>query len=104
MKERVWLGNTLILYYPTSGLIWRFLRRNFLNNDEMTARVEGTNERDRVCIPEIWCECFGKSKGDLKRMESNEIAAIMARIEGWENLGRTLYFGKHYGYSKAYVR
>ena len=78
-------------------------RKNFLNNDDLNARVEGTIERDRVCIAEIWCECFGNDKGKLKRMDSNEIAAIMARIEGWEKTDKSMRFDK-YGVAKGYVK
>lgn len=78
-------------------------RRNFLNNDEMTVKIEGTVERDRVCIAEIWCECFGNEKGKLKRQESNEIAAIMARLEDWEKTDKSMRFGI-YGVGKGYLR
>lgn len=78
-------------------------RRNYLNDDEMTSKIEGTVERDRVCIAEIWCECFGKDKGALKRQDSNEIAAIMARIEGWEKIDKSIRFDK-YGVVKGYLR
>jgi putative DNA primase/helicase len=33
---------------------------------------------------EIWCECFGKRKEDIKPSDSYAIAAIMLRIEGWQ--------------------
>ena len=32
---------------------------------------------------EIWCECFGKERANMRRADSNEITAILARIEGW---------------------
>ncbi len=31
---------------------------------------------------EIWCECFGKAKADLKRIDANAISAIMAKNRG----------------------
>lgn len=79
-------------------------RRNYLNDDDMNTKLKGTVKRDRVCIAEIWCECFGKDKGSLKRQDSNEIAAIMARIEGWEKTSRALKFGKIYGAAMAYIK
>ena len=32
---------------------------------------------------EIWCECFGKDRANLRRADSYELAGILARIEGW---------------------
>jgi len=80
-------------------------RRNYFNGDEFEVKQdEGTNERKRVCLMEIWCECFGNEKGKLKRQESNEIAAIMAKMDGWEKTDKVLKFGKNYGDAKAYIR
>lgn len=80
-------------------------RRNYLNGDEFERpRQTGAVRRERVCIAEIWCECFGKDRGSLKRQDSNEIAAIMSRIEGWKKTGKTLKFGKIYGDAMAYIR
>lgn len=79
-------------------------RRNYINGDDFEARSEeGANERQKVCIAEIWCECFGKEKGNLKRQDSNEIAAIMAKIDGWEKAESSIRF-KIYGVAKGYVK
>ncbi|MDR3596077.1 hypothetical protein [Clostridium sp.] len=32
----------------------------------------------------IWGECFGKDSDNLKKSDSYEITAIMARIENWK--------------------
>lgn len=59
-------------------------RRNFLNGDEFGGGDrKGTQKRESVSTMEIWCECFGKERANLRRMDSNEITAILARIEGW---------------------
>lgn len=79
-------------------------RRDFLNGDEFEAGYkEGIIQRQRVCIAEIWCECFGKDKGSLKRQDSNEIAAIMARIEEWKKADASMRFSL-YGVAKGYIR
>lgn len=79
-------------------------RRNFLNGDEFErAGQTGTVRRERVCIAEIWCECFGKDRGSLKRQDSNEIAAIMARLEDWKKSDTSMRF-KIYGVAKGYER
>lgn len=79
-------------------------RRNYLHGDEFErAKYTGTVQRQQVCIAEIWCECFKKERGDLKRQDSNEIAAIMARIEGWRKSDKAIRF-KIYGVAKGYER
>jgi len=65
------------------------------------------NERDRVCIQEIWCECLG---GDLKQLNwavSKEIGDILRSMKGWrpyDKAGGRLKFGSLYGQQRAFVR
>jgi len=60
-------------------------RRDFLNgNDFGAAGKVGTEKRGSVSNIEIWCECFGKDRSSLNKMESNNISAIMSRISTWE--------------------
>ncbi|NCD03791.1 MAG: hypothetical protein EOM00_12530 [Clostridia bacterium] len=60
-------------------------RRVFLSGDEFGAsELTGTVVRDRVCTLELWAECFGKESSSLKKMDSYELNAIMASIEGWK--------------------
>ena len=83
-------------------------RRCFLGETEFggVAR-KGTVRRDRVCVMEIWCECFGKERQNLKRTDSYEIEGILMRIGGWEKL-RNTKTGKVrfqlYGPQKAFIR
>ncbi len=63
-----------------------FERRNFLHGDDFgKPDLQGTVRRMSVSNMEIWCECFGKERANLKRMDSGEISAIMARIGGWDS-------------------
>lgn len=81
-------------------------RRNFINNDDFRAEessVENNILRDKVCILEIWVECFGKNRSDIKRSDSNIIASIMSNIKNWEKSNK-LYRFKIYGVQKAYIR
>lgn len=79
-------------------------RRSYIHGDEFErAGKKGTVKRQRVCIAEIWCECFGKDRGSLKRQDSNEIAAIMARLEDWKKSNASMRF-KLYGVAKGYER
>lgn len=79
-------------------------RRNYINGDEFeTGAQEGVVRRERVCIAEIWCECFSKDKGNLKRQESNEIASIMAKMTGWKKADSSIRFSL-YGVAMGYIR
>lgn len=59
-------------------------RRNFLSGGDFGTAAIGTIKRDLVCPMEIWCECFGKDSANLKKSDSYEITAIIARIENWK--------------------
>ena len=79
-------------------------RRNFLNGSEFgEVSAKGTVRRQKVCNMEIWCECFGKNKADLKRLDANAISAIMAKMEGWQKSGKKSRFGM-YGIVAGYER
>lgn len=64
--------------------MYLYERRNFLNGGEFDKPSAGTVRRNLVCPMEIWCECFGKDSANLKKSDSYEITAIMARIENWK--------------------
>jgi predicted P-loop ATPase len=81
-----------------------FARRNFLDGEELTGQKRiGLKARRRVCTMEIWCECFGRERSQLSKRDSGEIAAIMARIPGWEKMTGKQRFGV-YGIVGGYER
>lgn len=60
-------------------------RRAYINGTEFgESRRSGVRKRKYVSNMEIWCECFGKDRANCKRMDSNEISAIMSGIGGWK--------------------
>ncbi|MFA9398380.1 MAG: VapE domain-containing protein [Clostridiaceae bacterium] len=61
-------------------------RRTYLAGESEFGQIipEGAIRRERVCPLEIWCECFGKERNNIKRMDSYEIEAILMRIGGWK--------------------
>jgi predicted P-loop ATPase len=62
-------------------------RRAFLSGSEFgDSHRTGTAKRTSASNMEIWCECLGKDKTTLKRIDSNELSAIVARIGGWSAL------------------
>ena len=61
-----------------------FERRNFLIGSDFGGLQEkGTVKRTNVSNMEIWCECFGKERANLRRTDSNELTGILARL-GWK--------------------
>ncbi len=79
-------------------------RRNFINGSEFEGEHHvGTVKRKRVCNMEIWCECFGKERGNLRRQDANEIIAIMSNIDGWSKAEVKMRFSI-YGVVKGYTR
>lgn len=85
-----------------------FQRRSFLGGSEFDGLpTAGTVRREKVCIMEIWCECFGKERQNLKRSDSYEVESILMKVGGWEPI-KGLKSGKTrfplYGPQKTFVR
>lgn len=85
-----------------------YQRRSYLGESEFDGgQRKGTLRREKVCIMEIWCECFGKAREALKKADSYELEAILHRIGGWQR-----YTGSKsgkmripsYGVQKTFVR
>ena len=81
-----------------------YARRSYLNGTEFgTPEHKGRTLRTEVSNAEIWCECFGKSKEDLKPSDSYGIAAMMSQIPGWERTER-IRRQPLYGRQRLYIR
>ena len=83
-------------------------KRMYLSGDEFTTQNRaGVVQREKVCNLEIWAECFGREPANIRKQDSYEINAIMAKLEGWKrydgNKSGKLSF-KDYGSQVAYVR
>ena len=80
-----------------------YRRREYVREIDDPTRPAGSVRRMEVSNMEIWCECFGKPKEDMRPADSFAIAAIMERIDGWGRTGkaRTLpIYGKQRTYSR----
>ena len=62
---------------------------------------EGTEDRMRVCLLEIWCELFNGNRSNFTNQDQRELKAIMDHI-GWEKSGN----GRQgpYGFQRVYRR
>ena len=65
---------------------------------------KGTMQRTKVCVMEIFCECFGQPRQRWSRRDGDEIVSIMARIPGWERPANATIKSKVYGKQRAFVR
>ena len=80
-----------------------FDRRDYVRDPSDPTKPAGKRRRETVSNIEIWCECLGKPKEDMKPADSYAIASIMAHIEGWEKSGRGVrlpIYGKQRVYSR----
>lgn len=74
-------------------------------NDIQSGILEGgTVKRDRICIAEVWNECFGGDYKQIKHSDIAEIGGILGSLEGWEKMKSTARFGSGYGTQKGYRR
>lgn len=60
--------------------------------------------RDKICIAEIWNECFSGDYKLIKPSDIAEIGGILNSMEGWERLKSNARFGTGYGTQKGYRR
>ena len=85
-----------------------YQRRAFLGGGEFeTNGLTGTMTREKCCVMEIWCECFGKERQNLKKIDSYEIEGIINKIGGWAKYdgsksGKTRI--PQYGIQKTFFR
>ena len=80
-----------------------YSRREYLRDKDNPTHPVGTVRRETVSNMEIWCECFGKSKEDMRPSDSYAISALMVRVDGWERSTR-LNRDPIYGRQRVYVR
>lgn len=80
-----------------------YRRREYFRDRNDPTRPAGTHPRTSVSNMEIWSECFGKNREDMKGSDSYAIAALMVRIAGWEktDIRKRLPL---YGLQRLYVR
>lgn len=76
----------------------------FQQRDVLSPDVQGTMQRTKVSAMEIFCECFGRPKNYWQRKDGDEIAAIMARLPGWERPANATMRIKDYGKQRVFIR
>lgn len=80
-----------------------YRRRDFLLSPDDPTQKKGSVKRETVSNVEIWCECFGKNKAELRPTDSYSIAAIMLKIDGWKRTTEKMSM-PNYGRQRVYKR
>ena len=80
-----------------------FDRRNYIRDKDDPTTPEGTVLRETVSNMEIWCECFGRQKEELRPSDSYAITALMMRMSHWERTNERPRL-KIYGQQRIYRR
>ena len=80
-----------------------YQRREYIRDSDDPTRPVGVYHRNVVSNIEIWCECFGKNKEDLRPADSYAISAIMVRMPGWHKAADRQSL-PIYGQQRVYVR
>ena len=78
-------------------------RRNWLADQSVPTKQQGTVVRTEVSNPEIWAECFGRNPADMNAADSYAIAALMEQVSGWER-SRNRKRLPIYGLQRLYIR
>ena len=79
-------------------------RRAYIaNDDELLGHPEGKYRRERVCLAEIFIECFGEELKNVTAQERREVMDVMRRMHGWKEIGGSVRFGP-YGKQKGFCR
>lgn len=85
-----------------------YQRRNHLNGGEFGEPLSPASiRRSQVCVMEIWCECFCKTRESIKKGDSYEIEGILNKIGGWKKFDGNKTGKKHvplYGPQRVFVR
>lgn len=77
---------------PRQGLIGEYLN---------------ANKKTQICLMELWCECLGKERSDMRKRDAYELEGILRQIGGW-NIYSGNSSGKtrlpNYGVQKTFVK
>lgn len=77
---------------PRLGLVGEYLEKS---------------KKQRICLMELWCDCLGKDRQDMKRRDAFELEGILRQLGGWEmysgnTTGKMRIPG--YGVQKTFVK
>lgn len=74
-----------------------FKRRSWLDDETN----EGTEERKRVCVLDIWVDVLNKDAADIRRIDSFEVMNMLRQIKGWQERSKPERL-KPYGLARVF--
>lgn len=77
-------------------------RRAYLEDPE-AIEARGVVRRTRVCVMEIWCECYRQDPAKIEYKDRKPIVRMMRAMRGWQSLNKTINL-KLYNHQKMYQR
>lgn len=80
-----------------------FERRNYFRDRDDPTLPKGVVLRETVSNMEIWCECLGRPKEELRPADSYAITSLMMRMPQWEKTNERPRL-KIYGQQRIYRR
>ena len=88
---------------PDEFYSWNLERRRDYFSGSGFDDVKGTKPRAAISLVEIWVECLGLNRANMKPKDSYELAGIMTKIEGWEKTNKLVRLSE-YGPQRVYKR
>ena len=85
-----------------------YRRRNYLDGGEFgDTQKDVAVRREQVCVMEIWCECFSRTRESIKKGDSYAVEGILNKIGGWKKFDGNKTGKKNvplYGPQRVFVR
>lgn len=85
---------------PREGLIQEWLETPI---EDEWAEDTPKQLRHRVCAAQVWVECLGNRKGDMKPWDAKELCDILRHIPGWKERGKRVRVNE-YGKQTVFER
>ena len=82
-----------------------YRRQDYFRSVDDPTQPKGKVRRLTASNIEIWCECFGKHREDIKMRDSYEITAIIQKMTGWQRSAkkvRTSAYGPQYVWERTH--
>jgi predicted P-loop ATPase len=87
--------------YPDDWDAYDLQKRRIWLDDPLACL--GTNKKDRVCLAEIWCECFKQRIEDLNKVAARDLSDLMKRLKNWTYIPQQRQFSI-YGRQRYFIR
>ena len=80
----------------------QYQRRDYISGYSPDSIDAGDVIRDKICVLEVWLECYKGDTKQLSKLKSREINDILRSFDDWEPAESSLRFGTGYGKQRAF--